>query len=120
MFVTAGYMVGGFLDYTVIYGYWGYLSILISHPHPDSQSQSQSLDNYWYFFFSNNLNQEYFFVFTKNSQKAAARYLKMIKLSLFEAGLFMFIHHVMHQICFPKSTLELLYSSVDSEMQKII
>ena len=70
--------------------------------------------------FSQTTYQEYFLFFTKNSQKAAARYSKMIKLSLFEAGWFMFIHHVMHQICFPKSTLELLYSSVDSEMQKMI
>ena len=72
------------------------------------------------FLFLKQLKSRIIFVFTKNSQKAAARYSKMIKLSLFEAGWFMFIHHVMHQICFPKSTLELLYFSVDSEMQKMI
>ena len=72
------------------------------------------------FLFLKQLKLRLFFVFTKNSHKAAARYSKMIKLSLFEAGLFIFIRHVMHQICYPKSTLELLYSSVDSEMQKII
>ena len=40
MLGTAGYMVGGLLDYTFISWDKGYLSICISHPHPYSQSQS--------------------------------------------------------------------------------